>query len=103
MKRRVSRHLLPFEGDWWGWAGNQRTIGRYFRIDGGTTVELRWGVESGPITVEYYDGDTKRKVDAERSEKGMIDALKLVGRQIGVWGRLVYFLKGKWHNGSTGA
>lgn len=95
MNKRIAKQLLPASwGDWWGWKENERTVGKYFST-GGKNVEIRWGVESGPIAVEYYKGKEKRRVEFERSEAGMIEALKAVGKQFGLAERVWHYLKTK--------
>jgi len=95
MNKYIARHFLPADyGDWWGWREDEKTINKYFSL-GGKRFEMRRGLETGWITVEYYEGKEKRKIEFECSEKGMVDALKLIGKQFSLIKRLLHRLKEK--------
>ena len=81
MKRGLSRGFLPATwGEWWGWKGDERTIGKFFEA-GGKRAELRWGTEAGPITVT---AGSSEKLEFERSEAGMSAALAAVRGRFGL-------------------
>lgn len=98
LEKRIRSDLLPdaWGEGWygWGWKDNERTVSKTLGVGNGS-VEITWGVETGPIRITLRGSKDKREVEFERSEAGMVAATRMAKREFGLLLRLWCALKRK--------